>query len=51
MLGTQCLGSQVDGLRRVWVLPVSKLDFRGDAMGQFLVRQWIHVLRQLREVL
>ena len=30
------LGSPVDGLRRVWVLPVSKLDFRGDALGAIL---------------
>ena len=29
----------------------SKLDFCGDATAQFLVRQWMHVLRQLREVL
>ena len=29
-------GSPVDGPRRVWVLPVSKLDFRGDVMGAIL---------------
>ena len=30
------LGSTVDGLRCVWVLPVSKLEFRRDAAGAIL---------------
>ena len=35
-LGDAMLGSPVDGLRRVWVLPVSKIDFCGDATGAIL---------------
>ena len=45
------LGSTVDGLRCVWVLLVSNWDSVEMLRAQFLVRQWIHILHQLREVL
>ena len=34
----------------VWVLPVDYMDFREMLRAQFLVRQWIHALRRLREL-